>query len=124
MYIYDRQFAGNTFGQTVPSSAPSNVPGMPFDPSLNYVFAPGVIEAVGKVLSTAVPATHLQALGSGVDPLNVERGLTIFLDPRGQLQAGQVKFGANPRKERTSGSTVAGGSIRYSVPVDFEPWSI
>ena len=71
MYIYDRQLAGNTFGQPVPS--PYNIPGLPLDPSLNYVLAPDVMDAVGKLLSTKVSETHLKALGSGVDPLTVER---------------------------------------------------
>ena len=109
-------------GQDVASPASYNTPGLTFDPQSDYILAPEVMDAVGKLLSKRVPEAHLMALGSNANPLMVERGLTIFRYDDGRLQVGPVGFGANPRKEKATGSITSGGSIRYSVKMDLGPW--
>jgi hypothetical protein len=112
----------HALGQSVPSPVSYNKPGVTFDPQSDYILAPEVMVAVEKLLSTAVPAGHLTALGSNVNPLMVERGLTIFRYDDGRLQVGLIRFGAKPRKETKTGSITSGGSLRYSVEVDVGPW--
>lgn len=109
-------------GQDVASPASYNTPGLTFDPQSDYILAPEVMDAVGKLLSKKVSEAYLMALGSNANPLMVERGLTIFRYDDGRLEVGPVRCGANPRKEQTTGSITSGGSIRYSVKMDLGPW--
>jgi hypothetical protein len=124
-YPYQAAFVTERYalGQDVSSLASYNTPGVTFDPQSDYILAPEVMDAVEKLLSTRVPDAHLRDLGSNVNALMVERGLTIFRYDDGRLQEGQVIFGAKPRKETTSGSITSGGSIRYSVELDVGPWT-
>ena len=105
-------------GQGVPASGSYTQPGQPLNPQTDYILAPAVMDAVGTLLSTPVPAQHLAALGSNVNPLMVERALTIFRYDDGRLQDGPVKFGAAPQKVTITGSTMTGGPMRYPSTPD------
>lgn len=109
-FVMDRYALGQ--GGSSPGSY--NVPGLPFDPLLDYILAPEVMDAVETLLSKRVPDAHLKDLGSNVNALMVERGLTIFRYDDGRL-VGLVQFGAKPRKETKTGSTTSGGPFRYPL---------
>ena len=109
-------------GQDVSSPASYNTPGLTFDPQSDYTLAPQVMDAVETLLSTRVPAGHLSDLGSNVNPLMVERGLTVFRYDDGRLQVSPVKFGDKPQKETITGSITSGESIRYPVKLDGDAW--
>ena len=121
-YYYPNQAAfvmeRYSLGQSVPSPVSYNQPGQPLSPQSDYVLAPEVMDAVDTLLSTRVPETHLKSLGSTVNPLMVERGLTIFRYDDGRLEVGRVIFGGKPRKETITGSITSGGSIRYTAPIE------
>ena len=104
--------------QSVPPSIPYNQPGQPLNPQADYILAPEVMDAVETLLSTPIPAAHLSALGSSVNPLMVERVLTIFRYDDGRFQVGPVKFGAAPQKVTITGSIMTGGSMRYPATPD------
>lgn len=76
------------------------------------------MDAVHTLLSTSVPARHLMALGSNVDPLMVERVMTIFRYDDGRLQVSPVKFGAAPQKVTRTGSITSSGQMRYPATPD------
>ncbi len=105
-------------GQSVPPSIPYNQPGQPLNPQADYILAPEVMDAVETLLSTQVPSAHLSALGSNVNPLMVERVLTIFRYDDGRIQVGPVKFGAAPQKVTITGSIMTGGPMRYPSTPD------
>ena len=107
------------FGQGVPSSVSYNQPGQPLSPQSDYILAPELMYAVDTLLSIPVPAQHLLTLGPNVNPLMVERVLTIFRYDDGRLQVGPVKFGTVPQKEIRTGSITSSGPIRYPATPDF-----
>ena len=109
------------FGQGISSPTSYNTPGVTFDPQSDYILAPEVLDAVEKLLSTPVPARHLTALGSNVDPLMVERALVIFRYDDGLLFKDAVYFGTAPRKARTTGSIVEVGDTIYSAKPLIDP---
>jgi hypothetical protein len=106
--------------QDAPSSVAYNQPGQALNPTSDYILAPEVLDAVEMLLSTAVPAQHLMSLGSNVDPLMVERVLTIFRYDDGRLQVSPVKFGAAPLKETRTGSITSSGQMRYTATPDLD----
>jgi len=116
MYIYEHRSGFSLergLGQS-PASASYNLPGLPFDPKRDYILAPEVLDAVEKVLSTPIPQSHLATLGTSVNPLMLERGLTIHRYPNGSLYIGSVRFGSKPRKTAT-------GNMVYPTMVDVSP---
>lgn len=107
-------------GQNMSSPASFNQPGVTFDPQSNYILARAVMDAAETLLSTPLSEKDRMALGSKVNPLMVERVLTIFRYDDGRLQAGLVKFGAAPQKETITGSITSSGSMRYPATPDLD----
>lgn len=133
MYIYDLPKAGShpRLGSRrghllgvlgAPVAGAFTIPGAPLNAEADYILAPVVMEAAAKVLATAVPAGHLAALGSTVNPLLVERGVSIFRFDDGTLQVGAVTFGTSPRTLKLDGSTQSGTTTVHTLQADSGPW--
>jgi hypothetical protein len=94
--------------QDKPAARSYNQPGQPLDLQSDYILAPEVMDAIGTLLSTQVPRTHL----AGADPLMIERGLIIYRYDDGRLRIGDVSFG-------TKGLRTSAGTTRYSVKLEY-----
>jgi hypothetical protein len=98
--------------QDAPLSVAYNRPGQTLNPTSDYILAPEVMVAVEALLSTAVPAAHLQILGPNADPFMIERGLIIYRYDDGRVRVGTVNFGA-------LGVRTSEGTTRYSVKLEY-----